>query len=268
MGQVLKIHSATVGDSNVSAPPGYLGLSERQIEVDWNAVAQHGPCVMVKARSPAWKSGLRYGDNVTSINDISYADFHAVMPPAGTTFTINAFRQGVGTIRTFGVLKPVTVPRPPAAWKSSPGVLPGRRVEKKERTRFVQRDAARNPNLTDRAVRILNLLFEFDGPKGIIPKHCTSIDEGDHAIRLSQHHRKILSRDGQGRPSVRRQRRLDVAARAYREADGGPRGTTGLGKRAAESPAGDDAVRHGGRATRRRSDPRRSRHPGPVGRVP
>ncbi len=56
---------------------GYLGLTERSIDVDWKSVREHGPSVIVPPFSPAWRSGLRSGDFIKSINGHSYDDFHA-----------------------------------------------------------------------------------------------------------------------------------------------------------------------------------------------
>jgi hypothetical protein len=76
-------------------------------------------------------------------------------------------------IRTFDVLGSAPVSKPQPAWKSTPAVLAGRRVEKRERPGFLQREVAGNPNLTDRDLRMLSLLIEKEGQRGIFVKHAT-----------------------------------------------------------------------------------------------
>jgi hypothetical protein len=125
---------------------------------------------------------LRNGDFITSINDQTFGVFHAAMPPAGTNFAAVAFRKGFGSIRTFGVLESERMPRPPPKWKSCPGALPGRPVEKTERPRFLQREISRNPNLRHLDVRVMTQLIEADVCRGIILQHATLARQANCAI--------------------------------------------------------------------------------------
>ena len=81
-----------------SSAGGWLGLATATINVDWDMVSKHGPCVMVTARSPVWSAGVRSGDFVESINDKDFVDFHAAMPPPGAQFQIVFFRRRVGAV--------------------------------------------------------------------------------------------------------------------------------------------------------------------------
>lgn len=151
--------------------PGYLGLIERSIEVDWKIVLEHGPCVLVKYRSPAWRAGLRSDDFVVSINGMAYDAFRSVLPPAGTSFEIIAWRNGVGQITVVGLLG--MIPKPPSVLARLPATPSGRPVAKKERPVFMQGFISRHPDLKALDTRVLSLLLNHEGPKGIIPKRVT-----------------------------------------------------------------------------------------------
>jgi PDZ domain len=170
-------------------PAGYLGLIERSIEVDWKAVHEHGPCVIVEPRSPAWKAGLRSGDFIVSINGVTYEAFHSILSAAGTAFTIIAWRNRVGKLTAIGRLgtKPKSSPECPS---SVPATLAGKPVTKKERPLFVQGFISDHPDLEAIDTRLLSRLLNYEGPKGIIPKRetlardlCCSLSTIDRSLR-------------------------------------------------------------------------------------
>jgi hypothetical protein len=155
------------------APPGYLGLIQKTIEVDWVMAEKYGPPVIVATRSPAWKAGLRSDDFVTTINDQEFQAFHAKMPPAGTQFRIVAYRRSVGIMRTFGVLEPAT-PRKPKrkpAWTRERSVLAGKPVLKPDRPKYWKL-VSRHP-FVRRYQWYLTTLVEMDWGRGLYAKHET-----------------------------------------------------------------------------------------------
>ena len=156
-----------------SSAPGYLGLFARSIEVDWRSVAKHGPCVIVAIFSPAWKAGLRTGDFVTSINGMTYEAFHSPLPSAGTVFHIVAWREGMGTLNFVGQLGNVPKRRLERERADRPTISPGRPVKRKERPFFMQGFISMHPNLKALDTRLLSLLLNYEGPKGIFPKRRT-----------------------------------------------------------------------------------------------
>jgi hypothetical protein len=152
--------------------PGYLGLTERTIEVDWKAVAEHGPCVIVAPRSPAWIAGLRSGDFIVSINSISYDAFHRAPPTADTEFSIVVWRERVGKFTAFGRLGTI-----PKSHSQSSLILPlsqsGRPVDKKERPFFMQGYISKHRELKALDTRLLSLLLNYEGINGIYPRRAT-----------------------------------------------------------------------------------------------
>jgi hypothetical protein len=155
-----------------SPPPGYLGLTERSIEVDWDAVAEYGPRVIVAPRSPAWKAGLRSKDFIVSINGMTYDAFHSALPAAGTNVVIVAWRKGLGKFIVHGQLG--KLPKPPAeSLLATPSKSPGRPVTRRERPLFMQGYISKHPDLMALDTRFLSLLLNHEGPKGIIPKRKT-----------------------------------------------------------------------------------------------
>lgn len=136
------------------------------------AVREHGPCVIVTPRSPAWEAGLRSGDFIVSINGMTYEAFHSALPAAGTPFTIIAWRKRVGKLTAIGLLG--TPPKPTSEYSSSsPAVRSGRPVTKKERPFFVHGYISKERRLKPIDTRLLSLLINYQGPKGIIPKRAT-----------------------------------------------------------------------------------------------
>jgi hypothetical protein len=156
-----------------SPTPGYLGLFARSIEVDWASVAKHGPCVIVAIFSPAWKAGVRTGDFVTSINGMTYEEFHSTLPSAGTVFHIVAWREGLGTLNFVDKLGNVPKRRLEREHADRPTILPGRPVKRKERPFFMQGFISMHPNLKALDTRLLSLLLNYEGHRGIFPKRRT-----------------------------------------------------------------------------------------------
>jgi hypothetical protein len=152
-----------------SVKPGYLGLIKRKIELDWKAIGEHGPCVLVMYRTPGWKAGLRSGDFITSINGLAYDAFHSAPPAAGTPFTIVAWRRGLGRFNAFGTVG--IIPKTPK--RSDPATPPGKSVTKQERPLFVHGFISKHPLLEAIDTRLLTLLLNHEGPKGIFPKRRT-----------------------------------------------------------------------------------------------
>lgn len=161
-----------ISEPTLIPPAGHLGLTERSIEVDWKAVDEHGPCVIVAPRSPAWKARLRSGDFIVSINGMTYEAFHSALPAAGTPFEIVAWRKRQGEFTVIGQLG--TIPKPSSDFSLRlPATPSGKPVSKKERPLFVQGFISNNPDLEAIDTRLLSRLLNYEGHKGIIPKRET-----------------------------------------------------------------------------------------------
>jgi hypothetical protein len=170
---VVQFPGTSTPAADASAVGGWLGLTPATIEVDWDAVSKHGPCVMVAPRSPAWRSGLRSGDFVESINDMDFVDFHAALPPTGSQFQIVFFRKRLGQCRVIGKLGVLPKAAKVPIWRRQAAVLPGREVEKHERPEYLQSFVAKHPQLKGNDVRLMTLLIEHHWHRGSIPKHST-----------------------------------------------------------------------------------------------
>jgi hypothetical protein len=176
-GEVVRFPGAA-GPAASRTPGGWLGLIPATIEIDWDLVSQHGPCVMVAPGSPARRAGMKSGDFVKSINDKGFAEFQAELPPPGSPFSVVFFRKAVGDLRTFGVMVSPPKPRRVPTWQSKPSVLPGRQVEPNLRPQYLG-FVAKHPSLKAVDTRLLTLLIEYEWVKGSIPKHASlSLDMG------------------------------------------------------------------------------------------
>jgi PDZ domain len=159
----------TVPESSAT-DPGVLGLVHTIVDVDWSLAAKYGPRVTVVPRSPAWRSGLRNGDYIRSIDGKDFDTFHNNLPPPDTPVRIEFFRSRFGVMAVFAVMgsapKPSTARR--LALRRAPPALPGGRVIKSERPEFVQRFIARHPGLKHSDVKLLMTLLESEGSKGLV----------------------------------------------------------------------------------------------------
>jgi hypothetical protein len=133
--------------------------------------------VDVTPGSPAWLADLRDGAWVIAINAQPFEDFTGGV--AGQTIEVRAFQAGIGPIvrqlvlaappaRTKKAARPAT--RLPT-WKLEPPVLPGKRVYKDTRARYLEY-AARH-RFVHKHVWFLTELLKRDWKKGIIPRHKT-----------------------------------------------------------------------------------------------
>jgi hypothetical protein len=149
--------------------PGFLGLVQTIVNVDWSLVAKYGPRVTVAPRSPAWRRGLRTGDYIVSIDSKSFDAFHTDPPPPGTPLRIEFFRPRFGVNAVFAEVgsPPKSANGREPALRRAPPALAAARVVKSERPEFVQRFIPRHPGLEHSDVKLLMTLLEIEGPKGI-----------------------------------------------------------------------------------------------------
>jgi hypothetical protein len=157
---------------NDQAEAGYLGLRERTMELDYKLMAMYGTCVLVLPRSPAAVAGLKSGDYIRSINDLSYEEFHRRMPPAGTLFEIHYWRPRAGELRACGLLEKPPKERRKEWWEQWGATMPGRPVRKDERPVFMN-FTSKDQRLQHVDFRYLAILIDYDGYFGIFPKRKT-----------------------------------------------------------------------------------------------
>jgi hypothetical protein len=157
---------------NDQADAGYLGLRPRTMELDYKLIAMYGPCVLVMPRSPAAIAGLKSGDYIRSINDLTYEEFHKAMPPAGTPFEVHFWRPGCGEFRAFGALEKPPKERRKEWWEQWAATAPGRPVRKDERPVFMD-FTSKDKRLTHVDCRYLTILLNYEGYSGIFPKRRT-----------------------------------------------------------------------------------------------
>jgi hypothetical protein len=150
--------------------PGFLGLVQTIVNVDWSLVTQYGPRVTVAPRSPAWRTGLRNGDYIVSIDAKSFDAFHNDPAPPGTPVRIEFFRPRFGINAVFAEMgrSPKLANTRHPALRRAPPALAGARVEKSERPEFVQRFIPRHQGLKHSDIKLLMTLLESEGSKGIV----------------------------------------------------------------------------------------------------
>jgi hypothetical protein len=182
--------SSTVIPLRQTSPPrGWHGIKKRpepwtaQEYETWSALG--GECYLVDSApgSPAWLNGLQSGFWIRSINDQPFDDFDRSGGRIGDVVIVRAEVPGIGAVLkalTLGAqpLKRVQSERQKAdtkrsapKWKSEPPVLPGKRVYKDSRARYLEY-AARHP-LVRKHVWFLTELLKRDWKRGIIPRHAT-----------------------------------------------------------------------------------------------
>lgn len=191
---------------SLTPSPGYLGLTRRSFEVDQKSVLEHGPCVWVTPYSPAWKAGLRNGDFITSINGSDCDKFDPARKTAGEPFRIVAWRPRFGKLTFFGQLAAAPKPRPTPSWLNHPAMPAGKAVNRNERSVFVQGYISKHPHLKAIDTRLLTLLLNYEGAKGIFPKRNTlakdlscSLSTLDRSIRRCMHEGALVVDSGKSR---------------------------------------------------------------------
>jgi hypothetical protein len=104
---------------------------------------------------------------------MTYEAFHSPLPSAGTVFHIVAWREGMGTLNFVDKLGSIPKRRLERERVDRPTILPGGSVKRKERPFFMQGFISMHPNLEALDTRLLSLLLNYEGHKGIFPKRRT-----------------------------------------------------------------------------------------------
>ncbi len=169
------------------AAVGWHGITPALIEIDWRLASElspegHAVKVLVAARSPARKAGLRTGDYVVSVSpspteNLSLTDFDALSLPSGSEVFVKFHRPGRERVRDIQttVVRLREQPKVPKAprWQQIPRVAYGPEVRPDERKRFVA-EMAVHPHMKALGHRILvRLLMHYDGENGIYPSYRT-----------------------------------------------------------------------------------------------
>jgi hypothetical protein len=143
----------------------------------WGELGEDARLVDSERGSPAWLADVRTGTWVLSINGHPFDAFERAGAAVGTAVCVKAFFPGLDTFsRTFLLIEPPTKTsaprrRDPPAWTRERPVLPGKRVFKDSRARYLE-FAARHP-FVRRHVWFLAELLKRDWHRGIIPRHAT-----------------------------------------------------------------------------------------------
>ena len=176
-----------MGSRPKRAAVGWHGIVPTSIEVDWRLAAELSPegqavKVIVDARSPARKAGLRTGDYVVSVSpsptdDMSLGDFDGRNLPPGTDVYVKFHRPRKGKTRDVEIaavrLRKRTLPPQAPKWQQTPRVALGPKVERDDRSRF-EAQMATHPQMAPLGFQILvRLLRHYDGPNGAYPSYST-----------------------------------------------------------------------------------------------
>jgi hypothetical protein len=187
------------------APLGWLGVAVLA-RANWQmslALGDGFRQVEVHLKSSAYRhAGLRTGDflkpvKVNGAAGVPVEEFDSLALPCGTKVILEYYRHGTGRASGW-LIGEATLTRPPRVpavpeWKQLPQVACGRRVQKKDRSKFIatiskpsqRRDFT--PAMV-RAVTVLALRFDNDEHEGFWPSYATMAREFGcsrrHAVTL------------------------------------------------------------------------------------
>jgi hypothetical protein len=168
-----------------STAVGWHGMRVASIEVDWRLIGELTPegqavKVVVAARSPASRAGLRTGDYIVSVSpsptdEMSLADFDARGLPPGSDAYVKFHRPAKGTRREIEIAAirlrklPPSPKTPP--WQRTPRIAFGPKVMRDERSKF-EAQMATHPRMSSLGFRILvRMIRYYDGPLGLCPSY-------------------------------------------------------------------------------------------------
>jgi hypothetical protein len=162
----------------------------------WGKLGDDARLVDSVRDSPAWRSDIRTGVWVISVDGIGFDAFERSPGAVGDIVEVRAFCTGLGSFSRKLVLveqpaKTASSPRQrsrvPPAWKRERPVLPGKQVFKDTRARYLE-FAAQHPYVR-RHTWLLARLLKMQWHRGIIPRHKTiaaAARVGISAVKLSQ----------------------------------------------------------------------------------
>jgi hypothetical protein len=180
---------------------GWLGIKarpqKRYTADDWKIWGDlgEGTLIDVERGSPAWQSDLRKDMWVIAIDGASFDAFERQARSPGEVIELRAFAIGLGTFT-----RKITLVDPPSktatahqpnrkspAWTLERPTLPGKRVYKDTRARYLE-FAAQHP-VVGRHMRLLAELLRRDWHRGIIPRHNTiaeALGRSRRSVQYSQ----------------------------------------------------------------------------------
>ena len=152
-----------------------------------------GTLIDVERGSPAWQSDLRSNIWVVAIGGRSFEAFERERQDRqpGEVIEVRAFAADLGSFS-----RKITLIEPPSkttarqsnrkpAWTLERPILPGKRVDKASRPRYLE-FAAQHP-VVGRHMRLLAELLRRDWHRGIIPRHNTIADALGRSRRSVQY---------------------------------------------------------------------------------